>query len=534
MMEPHPYYAGHFLDVINALETLYGHWLSEEEKEYVTLLRHMSRQSLCLYVRLVNRKGRYFRLSRLCYSEVEPISEALLKLYEAGLLQACSTDALDSTIWDCFTHPELRELFGPFRGNKSSYCEWVEQNHTDWQKILLTSDHVISRSSDDPWDFLKFLYFGRLTDNLSGFVVREMGYVVLDNAPLERLCPQFVSREEAHSLYELSCLYNTFRYVRESCSGSELLQWWQLHKPAHLFSSPACEKMYGRLVAKIGRILEREGHETEAMALYDTVSISPCRERLTRLLIKSGDKTKAVELCEKILAAPCDSEEAYIAAQLRNRLISKQSSAARLQLNAASCITVAPVHASIELNALHHFQASGWQGAHMENWPWNALFGLLLWDIIYDPAYGCFHQPLQMIPSDMHDAMFYERRKAAIEERLNLLDDSAACSTFIAMRYHEKEGFSNPFIGWQEDTLPMAQKLVEYIPGHVLAHVMRHMAQDAHYRKGFPDLFLWRGSEYRLIEIKSLNDQLSAQQLHWQHFFAHHQVHASVLRVIAR
>ena len=51
----------------------------------------------------------------------------------------------------------------------------------------------------------------------------------------------------------------------------------------------------------------------------------------------------------------------------------------------------------VEAAVLAHYRGQGWNCLHSENWLWNAAFGLLLWDIIYDPALGVFHSPSYVI-----------------------------------------------------------------------------------------------------------------------------------------
>ncbi len=526
-----PYYVDHFLRVIDMVENQYGHWLSPEETSYVETLRSLPKPAFYLYVRLANRKGPYFRLSKLAYPESEPIMEALAPLRAAGLLLPGEAALLTREVWQCFTHVELREIYGRYAGTKTTYCTWVEECCESWQERLCEKHPLIVLSRDDPWPFLKFLFFGKLTDNLSGFVIQELGHVLIETKTSVQLAPFFTHREEAVSYYTMSCLYAEFRTLREHMPAIALFDWWSRHV-ADLLPLPMwSQSLYDRLAAKVGRILEREHKHAEAMTVYRNAHTPPCRERHARLLVKSGEKEAAIALCERILADPYDSEEAYNAASLHNRLLLRQPSAARRQLRATNSITIAPVGRNVEQAALRHFKLQGWEGAHTENWPWNALFGLLLWDIIHDPAYGTFHHPLQAAPSDMHLPDFYMRRASAIEERLTLLARREACLGWLSECYAAKEGLANACVSWHEDTLAMVVKLVEYVRPEALAAVVRRMAKDPQCRKGFPDLLLWCGDAYRLIEIKSPNDQLSVQQWYWQRFLEEHGVDASILRV---
>jgi hypothetical protein len=156
----------------------------------------------------------------------------------------------------------------------------------------------------------------------------------------------------------------------------------------------------------------------------------------------------------------------------------------------------------------------------------------LLWDIIYDPAFGAFHSPLQFAPADLHDPGFYDRRQARIEERLALLRDPAESFAMIAARHDEKAGLANPFVSWHEGLLKLIRIAVDRLPASGLGAVLRRFAQDIKRRsRGFPDLFLWTAAEYRFVEVKSENDQLSAAQYQWLRFLDEAGISVSLDRV---
>lgn len=153
---------------------------------------------------------------------------------------------------------------------------------------------------------------------------------------------------------------------------------------------------------------------------------------------------------------------------------------------------------------------------HGENWLWNAAFGLLLWDAIYDPAIGVFHSPLQFAPADLHDAGFYERRRSAIEARFALLVDQSAALAAITDTIRTKQGIANPFVAWHEDLPELMAIMLHRLPPHGFAAALRHLAIDIkHHSRGLPDLFLWTASDYRFIEVKAKNDHLAGHQYEW-------------------
>jgi len=276
------------------------------------------------------------------------------------------------------------------------------------------------------------------------------------------------------------------------------------------------------------------------LALYATSPVAPARERQARLLLKAGRQTEAIALLQAMAAAPCHPEEAYAARQLLARLARKtrrsesrqfQQTSRSITLHYAPRSTADP-GMTVEAAVLAHYRAQGWQGVHSENWLWNASFGLLLWDIIYDPRLGVFHAPLQFAPSDLYLPAFYERRQEAIEARLRLLRQPEQAYRIVAEHFAAKQGLANPFVAWHEDLPEILHILLHRVPPEGHAAVLRHMARNLrHHAHGFVDLFLWNDRDYRFIEIKGENDHLAAHQFEWLRFFAKAGIKVSLEKV---
>ncbi len=261
--------------------------------------------------------------------------------------------------------------------------------------------------------------------------------------------------------------------------------------------------------------------------------MAPARERQARLLIKRGDRDAARAIIEAMQAAPCHAEEAYAGRQLLTRLekTSRRSEARSYQGMSRHLVIDYP-DGGVEGAVLAHYRSEGWQGTHSENWLWKSSFGLLLWDIIYDPSVGTFHSPLQFAPGDLHEPSFYERRKAAIEDRLLCLADPRAALALMERHFQAKQGIANPFVHWHDALLTILEIMVRRLPTEGFAAALRHLAQDVGRRsRGLPDLFLWTDQTYRFIEIKSENDQLSTHQYQWLQFLERAGIHVSLERI---
>jgi hypothetical protein len=523
------YYLDHFRQVLEAVKQRYGCLLDPSERAHIDRLATLSEHAQMLYARLVNRKGPCFRLDRLAYPEIGAMGAALAELAEKGLLLPCDTGLepdLQPRLYGCFTlaelHASLRDHGARRSGRKDELLDWLGAwaGCNAWLAQLLRRHPVVRLRADDPWPFFRFLFFGELRDNLADFVTRELGYVVTESVAPEKLGRRFRTRPEAVDAYRMAVLYARFRTLREGQPALDTLRWWQAQTVDRARLAAGTETL-DRLVDRLGRLLERAGEAEAALALYATSPVAPARERRARLLLKQGHRREAVALLEAMAAAPCHAEEAYAARQLLARLAkTARRSEARQYQQMGSPILLDDAAGGVEAATLAHYARAGWHGVHSENWLWNATFGLLLWDVIYDPDLGVFHSPLQLAPADLHDPGFYDRRRDAIERRLSLLDDAEAGFAIIARHHAEKDGLANPFVHWHGDLLPLVRRVIDHVPSRGLSEVLRRFAQDTKRRsRGFPDLFLWTATEYRFVEVKSENDQLSAAQYQWLRFF---------------
>ncbi len=517
-----PYYLVDFMTVIDGVCARYADLLNAEERQHLAKLAALTPAARMLYARLVNRRGPYFRVAGLDYQEIGNVEAAVQELADAALLQRCADQHAREFLLACFTYPELKAALRehkPVRTcRRPELLAWIAEweGYGAWVAALLTRHSVICLPPSDPFAFLRFLFFGELRQNLSDFVTRALGHIVTETVEAAALRPLFSTREEMDDAYRMAALYQEFRNIRESQSATVILEWWKGEK-IHREDLNAGQDWFDRLVNRLGQLLERANETDAAAALYVTSPVAPARERRARLLIKSGDAAGATDLLREILNSPCHAQEAYAARQLLARLErrSRRTEARELERGGATLLLDYP-QSGVEQAVLAHYRQQGWQGVHSENWLWNASFGLLLWDVIYDPSLGVFHSPFQFAPSDLHQPHFYARRQPRIEARLAMLAEPA--SAFAIMREHSrtKTGIANPFVAWHDDLLDVLSVMVQRLPGAGHAAALRYLARNiARHSSGLPDLFLWNENDYRFVEIKAENDHLSGHQFEW-------------------
>lgn len=68
------YYHAHFLEMLDFVYGHYTHVLSQAEHQFKQDFDTLSFPAQCLYVRLVNRRGRLFNTASLRYAEIDKLS----------------------------------------------------------------------------------------------------------------------------------------------------------------------------------------------------------------------------------------------------------------------------------------------------------------------------------------------------------------------------------------------------------------------------------------------------------------------------
>ena len=89
---PEDYYLKNFRCVLTFVESRYQDLLTENEKGYIDAFQFLDENAQRLYVRLMLRKGPFFRNDKLNYSEIEAIDQAAMQLKKSGLCAIYTRD----------------------------------------------------------------------------------------------------------------------------------------------------------------------------------------------------------------------------------------------------------------------------------------------------------------------------------------------------------------------------------------------------------------------------------------------------------
>lgn len=522
---PEKYYLDYFHYLLDFVEKHNQHILDQTEYEFYQEFRQLSEEARCLYIRFLNRKGDFFRFSRIAYQEIKDKHAAKEELYQQGFITI--NESKDVIQHRLFTKKELSAIFPFLDTSAHKESMLLELDEVDVES-LHKAEEIVQTLRNDEVDFIKLLFFGHYDGMMTDFVVRDVGNVKIQPLKESQFKPWYGSRDEALSVFHI---YKVKKLIRlalvEEMDVKEMvtvLPW------EHWLSFPKSKKVGEKLLLEIAYHFERLKDHKTALMLYDYITAHPARERKVRLLTSIGKVEEADSIAREILTSSLNATEYVFAKDYLEKTGIRINRSMTKKLKEAEEITIPKPEIGVEQAVLNHL--TEWEGMHAENHIWRALFGLTFWDVIFNEAHGSFHQPLQRQPSDLEDAAFFEKREGLLKARLLDIKSRKVWIASLAETIEAKYGVANRYVSWHEELLELMELVMHYLPLKGLKETLLQIARNPKENsRGFPDLFLWKEDEYQFYEVKSPNDHLSAQQLFWIDFLNQQKINVKILRV---
>ena len=515
---PAGYHLAHFREMLGFVERLYGAILGDAERAWLADFRALDRNAQSLLVRIANRKGAVFREAHLRYPDVDDVGGRLAEMTAAGFASPVLPEDFAAAL-AVLSKDEILDLLAEGHADEGVRKSWTKANVLSAARERLDFEAcfgaahgagLVAQRRKRVLRYLLYLYFGRITDGLTSFAMRDLG-LVRTNRFREDFEARFAAREEAEEAFfhaERIAWLDRCDAAQADGMASEALRW----PPPGEEAAP----LRDTLLHALGRHREKAGDMPGARALYALGASPECGERAVRLDWAAGEKGAVRERLEGMIADPASDGEALFAQDfLARKFGGKRTSLITDMLRDAPILGLDESHkAAPEKGAAALFERRGWAACHAENTPWRTLFGLLLWDVIYDDGTARLHNAFERMPGALRDGTFYQGNSEAVEARLALLDDPDAAMARLLGILTQHHGTLTPLFRWYPDMIERLRPLLYHAPPGALASVLRAMASDYRGRKdGFPDLMLHREGALRLIEIKTEGDQIRRNQL---------------------
>lgn len=546
------YYVANFRRVLATVMERYDDLLTPGEKALVADFDALSTAAQRLYVRLISRRGPCFRRDALSYPEVGDLNDAVAELRLAEFVDAAG-DLEPAELLPLLRRLELAELLhdvaavpasrGAGRDElKALLTAWVPEPELD--RAVRQRFAIVRPTRRDEVLAFRLLFFGNLSQDLTAFVLDDLGVVRYEAYELRRELRLFPHRRAVDDT--LALLLARREISRLTSRGQEEEALALARQVLERAVSPtgwdaAARRSLDRILNWAGGRLERRQEVSEALQFYGAGETPPARERRARLLARGGRETEALELCRVMEKDSLDETEAAFAPRFARRLEARLGHAPgplpRRRRRRVD-LTLTRTEQAIEDQVLELVdQEEGRRGFFGENWLWCSLFGLAFWDIVFAPVPGAFEHPFQLGPLDLYSPDFRRRRRGPIAQRLDELASRGSAAKRLLATYAAKRGTANSLVTWDEDRREPLELALERLEGRHLAWVFERMSRDLRrYRRGFPDLFLVsrRSPGFELWEVKGPGDQLRPEQGAWLDYLERGGLPSALVRVAWR
>jgi len=570
---PPDYYLTHFRDLLAVLQSRYHSVLLPKHLQLIETFQQLPLTAQRLWVRLLNRKGLVFALKDVEYDEVPVQAAAVAALLQDGFLDRPSSfddraDWLQRANKDHLLalvalasreeNPELPLL--KKSSTKPQIQQYIEQHQllTPESIQLWSEQHgeLVALRAQTELQYLYFLYFGRFETSLTAFTLRDLG-ILPGSGFKQEFQARYTDRDQALAAFayarlkpELQSLQQAWKSLELRAQEAALRQWQQqmqewpepLDERTRLQREALCTAL-GRLSEKLlthacaDVALVDDAHRQRAaltqlaIGFYQQSASYPASERLLRLYYANRSDPQMAEALQQqlqqMLENPSCDDELWFARDFASRkLQQKPTSDLTDFLRSAATITLDELYlGQTERGAVQYFKQQGYQAFHAENELWLGLFGLLLWQPLFESEQSAIYNEFERRPRDLSSGEFYQRQQDLIEQQIALLDDPAVAVKQLLKTYTAQFQTANAVFSWHADLATMLPLLVHGAPPGALSKIIRQMAQDfRRCRSGFPDLLLVKGGvgasgsddqklEIQLVELKAVGDSLRRNQL---------------------
>ncbi|KAG2314313.1 hypothetical protein Bca52824_017435 [Brassica carinata] len=497
-----------------------SHLFTADEMAFLESFPSLSEDSQRLFIRLYSRKGPWFRLSNISYSEISDSLQALKDLTVRGFMSSVK-DANDlnyekmKEITELLNVTELRDILSMNKVNSgssrkrdliNSLCSYYNDGtRMNIGTMILERTGLCAKISSTAESLMwrvERLFFLNGEQDLSSLFCWILAIEVA------QLMDESLDSEDSGTV--LKCImiaetgYLEFPFLRTK-RGMYNQAVYLLRRLLSCFS---CDRRRGFWTVRLSTDLEHMGRPNESLSVAEQGLLDPGRIlRLAKPPRRWKTPTFPNLIDNKIPEVTIQGRSLNCEVGMKNRFYGEDGE-----------------QCGVEQLALQYYngeEGGRWQGIHTESSIWLTIFGLLMWDILFSDVPGVFQTRFQTAPLDLDTESFYITRKETIDSQLEKVANGMA-EEILIISYEIHRGTACRGVAWERFSLEQLRAAVACVGGKCVASLCRYLAQD--YRSwcsGMPDLLLWRfkengyEGEAKLVEVKSEKDKLSEQQRAW-------------------
>lgn len=520
---PPTYYLDNFQRLIEHAQQWYLDLLSPQEQEWLRRFMALPSPARCALVRMFSRKGHWFRSDKLNYQEIDDFPLQLKRLGEQGFIrsskgmnEARPVISYSELARELLTKPELFQVFPDLVSNRTARKDVLlqqlpDETFTGFEQLPFACIELLH---PEFINLLLVLFFGNTHQDLSQFVLSDLGLNTFEPVTITLETRFFQSREQVDELLTLHKIHNQYYEIttKDSVSLTALLDSIPTNS-----DHTALIRRRSKLINLIARDLERLGEYQLALHYFAQSHLPPSRERQARIHDKLNQTQSMSDVVTDILQHPIDVAELEVAHKLEQRVQRLQGH----KVPRTKKPTCENEHLKLDLSTVRveeavraHMEKQGWHCYFSENTFLNGLFGLAFWDVIFAEVDGAFINQYQYRPLDLYHDDFVSKRQELIEQTFSALDNEGM--EILLDTFQAKQGIANPFVQWAYFSKDLLERAIEHIPLPVLCDLFRVLLKDLKlYRTGMPDLIAFNENGFRWIEVKGPGDKLQDNQWRW-------------------
>ncbi|RQW64564.1 VRR-NUC domain-containing protein [Vibrio viridaestus] len=508
------YYLSNFNRLVSHATGWYSDLLTEETTQWIQRYHQLNIEQQCLVVRLLMRKGCWFRSDKLNYAEIPNLQDSLMALDKLGFITINPKITSQELCRALLTKPEIHKQFPQLQKSlkKDDLIEAVASDdivnptHYPFNIIYLQHEPILNE--------MCILFFGNSRQDFSQFVTEQLGIHLFETYPFDSSHRFFSNRHEIEDLLQLQTIANQYWEMTDVTVDKLAEMLGSVPSPSqHLH----IERKRQKLINTLARDLERKNDDSLALSWYQKTQQTPTRERQTRIHIRNNELEIAQRTVESMLIAPLDVNEKEVAKRLATQI--KRKLGVRVPNNKKPAQNACTIQLDLSNNRVEfavkaYFEHHGWSAYYLENHFLNGLFGLAFWDVIFAPIPNVFINAYQSRPLDLYHHDFAAKRKELIHNTLEHIQSEGI--HHLKEVFSQKFGVANPFVHWDLMNTEIIDLVIASVDRDQLISLFKLMLTDlSAYRKGQPDLIAFKDNEWKWIEVKGPGDKLHDSQWRW-------------------
>ncbi|MEP1446981.1 MAG: exonuclease domain-containing protein [Paraglaciecola sp.] len=517
---PEKYYLDHFNEFIDFITKQCGHLLDQTHQEFVTCYLQLCHDTQCMFVRVINRKGRFITQDKMIYHEITDCPSQLSTLQKVALLRPLNSEDIQGWL------PQLTKLqlvdilqqYAVSNIKKSAAKAILLEQLTLFCSIeqCLTSrvaQQVLVKNFEPCLAYLLFLFFGNTSSKLDKFSMRDLGVLTTRKGNSEP-SSRFNHFEQAQCVF-----YYSTKLAQLKANALNVQEYLSTYKkpdehPSAHNNCAQSNQVRGEYFYLLGKQLLV--HNNSLAMEYLRASCHPkAQQRWLRELFKQGEKDRVKYELEQIIDNSLDDGLLLFAEDFYQRKFHqvKVSELTQKLREESYDLAIDQIHKDqVEKGVKQYYQRLGASAFRTENRLFNALFALTFWEELFNHA-DAVATEFDRRPKVVKENAIYHHLEHEVEQRLLMFFEpkrARAYLTKIATRYY---GQPNGMFRWNTKMMQVITHFIAKAPVEAVIQHLRAMAKNFHgLSDGYPDLMIIENGQLRFEEVKAPGDVIRPNQ----------------------